>query len=743
MRLITRIASLEFRGFFYSPVAWLVLIVFTIPPGIAFIDVLEYLQRSQYLGLAMTGVTRTFFAHPFVGFFVKVQPYLYLYIPLLTMGLVSRELSSGSIKLLYSSPVKVREIVLGKFLALMGYGLVLVGVLGFFAVVGVRAIESPDLPFVLSGLLGLYLLICAYAAIGLFMSCLTSYQVVAAVSTLAVLFALNYIGNVGQQYDVIRDLAYFLSMSGRTVDLVDGLIASKDVAYFLIVIAMFLGFCVVRLRAGRETLSPLALGLRYAAVLAAALVAGYLTSRPAGRLYLDVSATKARTLSAASQAALARFAGPVEMTTYGNLLDQQFYAVSPANRNRDLAAFDAYLRFMPGLETRYVYYYNTSQNRSFYQANPGLNDQQLAERMATSRGLDLRRFLTPAEIGRQIDLAPEENRVVRQLAYERRRSNLRMFEDQVRYPQEAEITAAFKRLVVPPPKVAFLTGHGERRLDRKADTDYQSATQGLTYRYSLINQGFDVATLELKGRPVPPEVSVLVIASPKEPLGADEQPVRDFIARGGNLLVAADPGDQTILNPLLESLGVRLLPQALTQRENRDQEPDFMLGRLVEEMGLFDRRTPVRLTVPGYGRGVFDVKAVSLPGSVGLQAEGGQGFAPHPVLTADGVPVALGLTRQVEGRDQRVLVIGDADFMSNQELARRNVEAANLSFTLETFKWLGGGEYPVDTMRPSPQDNAVLIDREGILHRKVLFFAGLPALTLLSGTILLVRRRRR
>lgn len=69
-------------------------------------------------------------------------------------------------------------------------------------------------------------MICAYAAIGLFMSTLTSYQVVAAVGTLAVLAALNYIENVGQDIPFVRDITYWLSISGRADTFFKGMICS-------------------------------------------------------------------------------------------------------------------------------------------------------------------------------------------------------------------------------------------------------------------------------------------------------------------------------------------------------------------------------------------------------------------------------------------------------------------------------------------------------------------------------------
>ncbi len=180
-----------------------------------------------------------------------------------------------------------------------------------------------------------------------------------------------------------------------------------------------------------------------------------------------------------------------------------------------------------------------------------------------------------------------------------------------------------------------------------------------------------------------------------------------------------------------------------TRSRGKDLPSDFILGQLAPGMDLFDQRTQVRLAAPGYGKGIFDVKGVSLPGCLGLHAEKDRGFALHPVIVTDETPVALGLSRQVQGREQRVLVIGDADFMSNREIARRNVEAANLSFTLEAFKWLGGGEFPVDTTHPKTKDYAFPIGREGIFRIKVLFLGCLPALLLAAGTSLLVYRRNR
>lgn len=89
------------------------------------------------------------------------------------------------------------------------------------------------------------------------------------------------------------------------------------------------------------------------------------------------------------------------------------------------------------------------------------------------------------------------------------------------------------------------------------------------------------------------------------------------------------------------------------------------------------------------------------------------------------------------------MVVGDADFMSNAELNRDKPPQANLAFALEAFKWLSGGQFPVNTARAKPKDNALRIGREGIRNWKILFCGILPAAIALFGATLLIRRRRR
>ena len=206
------------------------------------------------------------------GLFVAVQSYLYLYIPLLTMGLMSRELGSGSIKLLYSSPVTNVQIILGKYCAMLAYGLVLTGVLLVYSIYGICTIENVDIPFILTGLLGCYLLLCAYVAVGLFMSSLTPYQIVAAVGTLAILAVFTYVKGMWQAVPFVREITYWFGMTGRSDNFMNGMICSEDVLYFVVVVLLFLLMTIIRLQSRRQKVSFLTTVGRYLGVWGIAVV---------------------------------------------------------------------------------------------------------------------------------------------------------------------------------------------------------------------------------------------------------------------------------------------------------------------------------------------------------------------------------------------------------------------------------------------------------------------------------------
>lgn len=765
MKTILKITKNELSALFYSPIAWLILIIFVFQSGMAFADAWENILRSQALGYRLSAVTDRVFMG-WEGAIASMQDNLFLYIPLLTMGLMSQEYNRGSIKLLYSSPVTNRQIIFGKYLAMVIYALLLVAVLSIYFIFGICTIKNIGIPYILTGLLGIFLMICAYAAIGLFMSSLTSYQVVAAVGTLAMLATLNYIGNVGQEYAFVRNITYWLSISGRADTFLKGLICSEDLLYFIIVVILFISLSILRLQAERTKRSVLQNAVRYGGVVVLVLLVGYITALPKMRCYYDATEMKDNTLSPNSQKIVAQLEGPLKITTYVNMLDDNYFRGMPRYYNEHMERFEKYVRFKPEIEFEYVYYYDEVDNPSLDRRYPDLSNEERLKKICEVEDWDVEDVLTPDEIHKIEDLSGEYNKYV--LVLERgngQKSYLRLYDDNYKFPSEVEISAALKRMVMKSPLVAFLSGHGERNIDGGGDREYYAFAQYKAFRSSLINQGFDVTTLSLDTvQDIPGNVDVLVIADVRTDLSSGELGmIERYIERGGNLLIAGEPRRQLQMNPLLKPLGLAFMPGILV-RESEDFSADLILARATYESREVTRQFR---WLNNYAE-----KVITMPSSVGIQQIEDKGFKSIPLLATDSLGswnelettnfvedtirlneavgeeekanvVMMYLSRQVNGKEQRVIVLGDADCIGNGELtrSRNGVNSSNYSVVTESFRLLSNGEFPVDTYTPSSSDNAVYISEKSGVWIKIVFMGLLPGLLICCYVVMWWRRR--
>ena len=765
MKTIFNIARAELQTLFYSPVAWLIIVIFTFQSSLMFSTTLESWVTYYVQGYKLAGVSMDVFDNPQSGLFPSVLGNMYLYIPLLTMGLMSREFASGSVKLLYSSPISNTQIIVGKFLSMMIYALVLIAILLVYVLVGWRLVKDFELPAVLMGLLGIYMLICAYAAIGLFMSSLTSYQVVAAMGTLAILALLNYIGGLWQDIEFVRDLTYWLSISGRAGGFLAGLFGSEDFLYFLIVMLLFLLLTIIRLQAVRQKSRWTASLGKYIGVTGVAMLLGYATSRPTMMKYYDSTSTKANTLTPNSQEVIKKLKGDLTITAYTNILDDKnLWIALPVNVNGDLSRFKQYTRFKPETKIKYVYYYDTLNNPGLEKRYPGMTDRQRMEKIIDIYGVKEKMIRSPEEIRKEIDLSSEGNQFVRSI---RRGTGeqtfLRIFDDQMILPGETEITAALKRVAMPLPKVGFLRGQGERDNHSQGDRNYNRFAEDKPFRYSLINQGFDIADVVLD-KEVPEDINIMVIADMKNELTEGQKANLDkYIARGGNMLIAGDPRRQHAMDELIMPLGVRFTPGVLV-RPNANSLPDFIISRPTRKAGDL---------VYVYGEMHKRQRVVTMPGSVGLEYTTDKGFDVTPLFVTDSTTwnemettdfiddtvklnaaagevqrsyvTGLALSRAAGKKTQKIMILGDADCISNGEISisRQGVSAANYSVITGAFYWMSDNEVPIDVRRPSTTDDRISLDRAGMSTIKILLIWAFSGLLALFAIILWIRRRGR
>ena len=92
MRKIFKIALTELCTLFYSPIAWLVLIIFTVQACMTYFRLVDIMLMQQFNKPLWYSIAKEMYTGS-MGLFPNMLVHLYLYIPLLTMGLMSREYS--------------------------------------------------------------------------------------------------------------------------------------------------------------------------------------------------------------------------------------------------------------------------------------------------------------------------------------------------------------------------------------------------------------------------------------------------------------------------------------------------------------------------------------------------------------------------------------------------------------------------------------------------------------------------
>lgn len=765
MKLIYQIAKTELKTLFFSPVAWLVLVVFALQTGLLFSDLLGKIVEQIALGYGARSITSVY-----GKLFSSVQGYLYLYIPLLTMNLMSRELGGSTIKLLYSSPVNNLQIILGKYLSMMIFGFILMGVLILYVLFGLFTIENMDISFVLSGLLGLYLLLCAYAAIGLFMSNLTSYQVLAAMGTLAILTILNYVQEVGQSIDFVRDLTYWLSIRGRANEFIQGLLCSEDILYFLIVITLFLTWAVLRSRYRVHHCPGSIRWSLYGGVFILAVSLGYLSSRPQLMCFYDTTYNKQNSLSAHSQEIVSKVKGKTKITTFTNLLDADFWQTLPENINNDIKhTFRRYLRFKPDLELEYVYFYANANNRELNEHYPELSDKERAQRIAEQLDLNFSRILSPEEVALKADLSEEGFRTTRLIeGANGKQAFLRFYsdiDDSFRETHgEIEISGALRQLAFPAITIGFTQGHGERNIYKSGDRNFNYFSGNKFNRQSMLNVGFEIKEVALD-QPISEHIDILVISDLREPLSEQEMKhLEAYIEQGKNLVVIGEPGSQENMNPLIAPFQVKFMPGRIVH-PTTDYPSDLIACTPTEAGMAYWPSLQAFILYKGYltqpGCAAIQYTPQENVNIIPLFRSGKENtwnelttqdfinenpvYEPHQGETTDNFATVIALTREINGKEQRVLISGDADCWSNGEknIRRNELRSMNYSFIYSTFNWLSFEQLPVSTTRIPAIDNEINIEEKGMEIAGFTFYLILPILLALAGILIWIRRRGR
>lgn len=238
MKNVWTICWKELNSYFASPIAYLLMAMFTLIFGYFFTVATSFFilasMQSQMRGFPVD--VNEMVIRPLL---MNVSVIGLFLLPMITMRLFAEEKRSGTIELLLTSPVRDIEIILGKWLAaLLMYGMLLV--LSLFSIFFLFAHGQPDWKPVATGYLGLLLQAGALLALGTFISTLTKNQIIAGAATFGLslmLWVLEWAG-ANEQTTVTQVLSY-LSVVSHFEPFSKGVIDSKDAIYFLSLI--FLG----------------------------------------------------------------------------------------------------------------------------------------------------------------------------------------------------------------------------------------------------------------------------------------------------------------------------------------------------------------------------------------------------------------------------------------------------------------------------------------------------------------------
>jgi ABC-type uncharacterized transport system involved in gliding motility auxiliary subunit len=306
---------------------------------------------------------------------------------------------------------------------------------------------------------------------------------------------------------------------------------------------------------------------------------------------------------------------------------------------------------------------------------------------------------------------------------------------------------------------AFVEGHGERNPHGEANHDLGDFGQ------DLVKKGVTVERLNLAATTrIPGNTSVLVIASPQTDLLPGEvQLIQDYITAGGNLLWLAEPGSLHGLDALATQLGVQFLPGVVVDADTQllglddpafalvTQYPEHDLTRHITQLTLFPQAAALAHSAPEGWQATALLATLDrawnetskLEGEIRPDAEG-ERRGPLDISVAftrmlePPAPDAASPQAGAAPREQRVVVIGDGDFLSNSYLGN----GGNLQLGLALVNWLAHDDTLISIPPRTAPDLTLVLDNASIIAIGFGFLIALPLALLASGFLIWRRRRR-
>lgn len=314
----------------------------------------------------------------------------------------------------------------------------------------------------------------------------------------------------------------------------------------------------------------------------------------------------------------------------------------------------------------------------------------------------------------------------------------------LRQLNETQLTGCLQRLLMRGERwVVSISGHGERRFDGDANHDLRD------FAKTLKREGYRLHNVDLTASEIPDNTGVLVISDPRAPFRSEEKlMVADYLARGGNLLWLNDTGRENLMSWMWDQIPVSPLAGTIVDAEGARlglEDPrivavgtyaDHPLSRHLDVLTLFPKAVALAPRAASDDWTATELLSSSsaswnetgdVKGQINRNAEAGE--SPGP----------LALAVAMERDDQRVVVVGDGDFLSNAYLGN----GGNLDLGLAMVRWLTENDALIDIPAPIAADARIELPRNSVAVIAGIFLVGIPATLVLAGLWINLRRRRR
>jgi ABC-type uncharacterized transport system involved in gliding motility auxiliary subunit len=290
----------------------------------------------------------------------------------------------------------------------------------------------------------------------------------------------------------------------------------------------------------------------------------------------------------------------------------------------------------------------------------------------------------------------------------------------------------------------YLSGHGERKLDGKANHDLGE------FGARLQQNGYRIASLNLAlAQEVPVNASVLVITHPQLKFGSGEiAKLKRHLERGGNLLWLLDAEPLRGLEPIAESLGLLLSPGIVIDpaAQEMDAPANWALGTGYPPHPI--TRDFDLLTVYPYARALglegnsdkwktHVLVEGAARGWVSEQTSGKTSFDKNHDVPGP-VNLALALQRDINGHEQRIVVVGSGGMLANAYSGN----GGNLDLGINMVNWLTNEERLIAMHPHAAKDAKLTLSKRQLSLLSLTFLIILPLLTIAAG-IWSWRRRHR